>query len=118
MQPPTTIRAPPSLDSFTPLSEHQSSTPNTFFSETPVLHYHGANARALIAPEHLSVLPIFTPAQNGTKSGEEASSNGQNGTEHTNGVATSTLTGQQVFPVDIYVSSSYVLYLLHGEPLD
>ncbi|KAL5350335.1 hypothetical protein ACLOAV_003902 [Pseudogymnoascus australis] len=106
MQLPTTIHAPPSLDSFTPLTEHQSTTPSTFFSETPVLHYHGPNARALIAPEHLYALPIFTLAQNSVESNAQAAANGHDAGENTNGDATSPSAAQQVFPVDIYVSSS------------
>ncbi|KFY35685.1 hypothetical protein V494_05687 [Pseudogymnoascus sp. VKM F-4513 (FW-928)] len=100
MQLPTTIHAPPSLDSFTPLTEHQSTTPSTFFSETPVLHYHGPNARALIATEHLSALPIFTSAQSSVEANAQAAANEDHGD------ATTQPEAQQVFPVDIYVSSS------------
>ncbi|OBT40187.1 hypothetical protein VE00_08834 [Pseudogymnoascus sp. WSF 3629] len=106
MQLPTTIHAPPSLDSFTPLTEHQSTTPSTFFSETPVLHYHGPNARALIAPEHLSALPIFTSAQKSVESNAQAAANGDEGEESANGDAATPYAAQKVFPVDIYVSSS------------
>lgn len=104
MQLPTTIHTPPPLDSFTPLSEHQSATPATFFNETPVLYYHGPNARALIAPEHLSAVPMFTPAQNGAESEAQAPADGANGGQ-TNGDATSSSESQLVFPVDIYVNS-------------
>lgn len=106
MQLPTTIHAPPSLDSFTPLTEHQSTTPSTFFSETPVLHYHGPNGRALIAPEHLSALPIFTSAQKSVESNAQAAANGDKDEESANGDATTPAAAQKVFPVDIYVSSS------------
>lgn len=108
MQLPTTIHAPPSLDAFTPLTEHQSTTPSTFFSETPVLHYHGPNARALIAPEHLSALPIFISAQSSVETDAQAAANGDAGA---NGDATTQSTAQQVFPVDIYVSSLYSPFL-------
>ncbi|KAH8656572.1 regulator of volume decrease after cellular swelling-domain-containing protein [Tricladium varicosporioides] len=60
--PPTTIHNAPPLDSFTPLSEHQSHTPSSFFSAKPVLHFHGVGTRALAAGRHVSKLPIFADA--------------------------------------------------------
>jgi nucleotide-sensitive chloride channel 1A len=105
MQLPTTIHTPPSLDSFTPLTEHQSTTPASYFDLVSVLHYHGPNARALIAPEHLSALPMFTSAQNGEESEAQATAPGGKVSEKTNGDATTTSEGLLVFPVDIYVNS-------------
>lgn len=40
-----TISDAPTAESFTPLSEHQSQTPGTFFGGRPVLHYHSAEAK-------------------------------------------------------------------------
>jgi len=84
--PPTTIREPPPLDSFTSLAEHQSQTPTTFFGAKPVLHHHIPSGRALIQRDQTSTLPIFTahdgPAQ-------------VDGSDH------------RVETVDVFVSSEY-----------
>ena len=58
--PPTTIHSAPPLDSFTPLADHQSQTPEVFYGAKPVLHYHAVGARALISRDQLSKLPIFS----------------------------------------------------------
>jgi nucleotide-sensitive chloride channel 1A len=58
--PPATIHAAPPLDSFTPLADHQSQTPDVFYGAKPVLHYHTVGAHALISRAQLSKLPIFS----------------------------------------------------------
>jgi len=62
---PTTIHASPALESFTPIAEHQSQTPTTFYGSKPILHYHDAGARALVSQDHVSKFPVFArqPAQ-------------------------------------------------------
>ena len=57
--PPTTIHTPPPLDSFTPLADHQSHTPASFYGAKPVLHYHAVAARAVTSRNHVSKLPVF-----------------------------------------------------------
>jgi nucleotide-sensitive chloride channel 1A len=70
--PPTTIRTPPPLSSFTPLAEHQSATPSSFYGAKPVLHYHVKGAKALYYKSHQSSLPIFSNlAQNGVADEED-----------------------------------------------
>jgi nucleotide-sensitive chloride channel 1A len=44
----------------TPLSEHQSHTPEVFYGAKPILHHHANGARALIARDKASKLPIFS----------------------------------------------------------
>lgn len=61
--PPTTIHEAPILDSYTPLAEHQSQTPSTFYNAKPVLHYHTTDARATVSRDYLSKLPIFPTAE-------------------------------------------------------
>lgn len=65
--PPATIHAAPTLDSYTPLADHQAQTPTSFFGPKPVLHYHATSTRALAARSHRSKLPIFSavPADGG-----------------------------------------------------
>lgn len=57
--PLATIHTAPTLNSFTPLAEHQAQTPTSFYSTKPVLHYHALDTRALAAQAQLSKLPIF-----------------------------------------------------------
>jgi nucleotide-sensitive chloride channel 1A len=61
---PTIIHAAPALDTFTPLAEHQSQTPATFYNAKPVLHYHATGVRALASQDQLAKLPVFTQAVN------------------------------------------------------
>ncbi|KAG8158876.1 hypothetical protein KVR01_011319 [Diaporthe batatas] len=56
---PTTIHASPALGDFTPLSEYQSTTPETFHGGKPVLHYHATGAKAWIPKDQQSALPLF-----------------------------------------------------------
>ncbi|KAL2760407.1 hypothetical protein ACRALDRAFT_2024395 [Sodiomyces alcalophilus JCM 7366] len=56
---PTTIRAPPLLDDFTPLEEYESRTPESFFDGKPVLHHHLSSAKAWISKSYAASLPIF-----------------------------------------------------------
>jgi nucleotide-sensitive chloride channel 1A len=38
----------PKTEDFTPLSEHQSQTPVTFFGSRPVLHHHAPDAKLAV----------------------------------------------------------------------
>jgi nucleotide-sensitive chloride channel 1A len=70
--PPTTIHSAPPLDSFTPLADHQSQTPEVFYGAKPVLHYHAVGARALISRDQISKLPIFSQRPDGQVAPEAA----------------------------------------------
>ncbi|CAK7222806.1 hypothetical protein SCUCBS95973_004961 [Sporothrix curviconia] len=54
---PTTLRSPPSVDSYTLVAEHQSRTPASFYDGPPVLHYHSTGARAYVSRENRDKLP-------------------------------------------------------------
>lgn len=94
--PPTTIRTPPALDSFTSLADHQSQTPTSFFGAKPVLHFHTTAARARIPSDQISKLPIFGPADGEAQ--DEAGNNGDEAADE----------GFQMETVDVFVSSEYV----------
>ena len=79
--PPTTIHTAPSLDSFTPLADHQSQTPTTFYDAKPVLHYHAVGARALAAKDQTSKLPIFTSRPEGESASAEVEAVGSDASE-------------------------------------
>jgi nucleotide-sensitive chloride channel 1A len=56
---PTTIRSPPSTDDYTPLSEYQSQTPESFVGGKPVLHFQLAGAKVTIPKSQCGTLAIF-----------------------------------------------------------
>ena len=96
--PPTTIHAPPALDSFTSLADHQSQTPASFYGAKPVLHYHGVGVSVLIAEDHALKLPIFAVAD-----GQQASANVDSAADSSEPAANITAS------VDAFVISEYVL---------
>ncbi|KAJ0117554.1 benzoylformate decarboxylase [Diaporthe amygdali] len=66
---PTTIHASPSLADFTPLSEYQSTTPESFHGGKPVLHYHATGAKVWLPKDQQTTLPIF-PADSPVSDGD------------------------------------------------
>ncbi|TKX26810.1 hypothetical protein C1H76_0965 [Elsinoe australis] len=69
----------PSLDQFQPLEEYQSSTPATFFSGKPVLHYHNPSCTIRISASDLASNPTFSslqPAPASTASRPNGDTNG------------------------------------------
>jgi nucleotide-sensitive chloride channel 1A len=54
------IHDAPRPDSFTPLAVHQSQTPDSFFTGSPVLHYHATGARAIISNSQIELQSIFS----------------------------------------------------------
>ncbi|KAF5971367.1 LOT5 [Fusarium coicis] len=63
---PTTIRTPPKAEDYTPLAEYQSTTPESFVSGKPVLHYHLEGAKAWIPKAQCGSLALF-PADSSEK---------------------------------------------------
>lgn len=56
---PTTIHTAPTQGDFTPLSEYQSTTPQSFHDGKPVLHYHATGVKAWLPKDQQSRVPIF-----------------------------------------------------------
>jgi nucleotide-sensitive chloride channel 1A len=76
----------PSPDEFTPLAEHQSQTPSTFFGAKPVLYASFTKADVLISKQDVLNWPAWTEVVGKTESGIDAeeskaseSLNGSNG---------------------------------------
>lgn len=42
------LREPPKTSSFVPLSEHQSTTPASFYAGPPILHFHSSRCNVVI----------------------------------------------------------------------
>lgn len=56
---PTTIHAAPAVSEFLPLSEYESTTPESFHDGKPVLHYHATGAKVWLPKDQQSKLPLF-----------------------------------------------------------
>lgn len=56
---PTTIHASPSVSDYVPLSEYESTTPESFHGGKPVLHYHATSAKIWLPKDQQSKLPLF-----------------------------------------------------------
>ena len=54
-----TVRSPFALGDYTPLSEHQEQTPDSFYDGKPVLHFHATGAKAWIPKSQRGKLPFF-----------------------------------------------------------
>ncbi|KAK4247042.1 glycosyltransferase [Corynascus novoguineensis] len=54
-----TVRSPFAISDYTPLSEHQEQTPDSFYDGKPVLHYHATGAKAWIPKAQRGKLPFF-----------------------------------------------------------
>ncbi|KAI3391703.1 hypothetical protein diail_6948 [Diaporthe ilicicola] len=66
---PTIIHTSPSLGDFTPLSEYQATTPETFHGGKPVLHYHATGAKIWLPKDQKTTLSIF-PADSPVSEGD------------------------------------------------
>jgi len=54
-----TVRLPFAVNDYTPLSEHQQQTPDSFYDGKPVLYYHATGAKAWIPKSQRGKLPFF-----------------------------------------------------------
>ncbi|KAL2168739.1 hypothetical protein VTG60DRAFT_6910 [Thermothelomyces hinnuleus] len=54
-----TVRSPFAVSDYTPLSEHQEQTPDSFYDGKPVLYYHATGAKAWIPKAQRGKLPFF-----------------------------------------------------------
>lgn len=89
----------PELADFTPLQEHQESTPGVFFGGKPVLHLRAPNA-TLVQPKHIGADATWPAFQSG------ATTNGQGAT---NGDASEADETVAIGGVDVFVTSEYAL---------
>lgn len=96
----------PSTGSFVPLAEHQSTTPASFHSGPPVLHYYSDRCKVIVLEDELQYAPAL--ANFVAKASQPAHSNepAENVEEGTNGTH---LTQKTIEDVDVWVTSEYVL---------
>lgn len=87
----------PRASSFIPLVEHQSTTPASFHSGPPVLHYYSDKCRVLVLEEELQDAPILQRLVSQAASAETPR-------------LASDLQGQKaITEVDVWVTSKYAL---------
>jgi len=94
----------PTPSSFTPLSLHQSQTPSSFYSSTPVLYHHSPGAKLIILEyEDLSSSPLV-------KLADPTSTNPAPPTATTNGDGPHDDIPPEIVVegVDVWVTSEYV----------
>lgn len=116
------LHTPPVASSFTPLAEHQSRTPESFYDGPPVLHYHSDRCKVVVLESDLTAVPALN-ALRGTGAG---ATNGDAGDASVNGsaaaAATTAAAAEQeaegettqekeivIDDVDVWVTSEYVL---------
>lgn len=68
---PILVEQPYAADDFTPLREHSTQTPTTFFPLTPVLHLQCQRAKLRLPKQVYSSQPVFSALQS-QDSGEDA----------------------------------------------
>ncbi|KAH8701793.1 regulator of volume decrease after cellular swelling-domain-containing protein [Talaromyces proteolyticus] len=71
------LQTPPQANSFTPLAEHQSRTPQSFYDGAPVLHYHSTRCKVVILESELTRSPALR-----TLRGTASETNGASGAAH------------------------------------
>ncbi|KAF2095845.1 hypothetical protein NA57DRAFT_78622 [Rhizodiscina lignyota] len=102
------ITSAPSLDDFTPLDDHQSQTPSTFFGGKPVLHLCCPNSRVILqdanSVESLgSLLGAAESSAQATGTADGANVNGANANgEHAH-------LPQALLGIDVYVCSDAII---------
>ncbi|KAI9853780.1 MAG: hypothetical protein M1824_000890 [Vezdaea acicularis] len=105
------IHKAPDAESFTPLSQHQSQTPESFFDGKPVLHYHTAGAVAVIPEDQTNLLPVF---HHGASAGDlapvPATSPAVNGQTETDNDGNSTPREIEVGSIEIWVTSERLIF--------
>lgn len=100
------LREAPATGSIVPLAEHQSTTPASFHSGPPVLHYYSDRCKVIILEEELQNAPALSSFV--VKASAPAHSNELQQPEETNGNHAAQKTLEDI---DIWVTSEYAFPL-------
>lgn len=114
-----TLRAPPATTSFTPLAEHQSRTPASFYSGPPVLHYHSERCKVVILERDLAAAPSLNALRgqvvsNGDVAAAAAAVNGSSASLAGHAATAAAAAGGEedkevvIDGVNVWVTSEYV----------
>ncbi|KAF2090886.1 hypothetical protein K490DRAFT_11615, partial [Saccharata proteae CBS 121410] len=93
-----TLTTAPDSASFTPLAEHQSQTPGSFFGGKPVLHLHSPNATLVVSQAALQDQTVF-PDLRATTSTSGTATNGDSESD----------TQLEIPGIDVWVTSSRLM---------
>jgi len=93
------LRDPPKASTFVPLVEHQSTTPASFHSGPPVLHYYSDRSKLIVLEHEIDSAPAFAPIL-----AAAAAHQHENGTQ-TNGEQSQQNKQKVVEDVDVWVAS-------------
>jgi chloride channel, nucleotide-sensitive, 1A len=103
------IHEAPAVNSFVPLVEHESTTPASFYSGPPVLHYHSQNCKVLILEDDITKSATIQRFAQDVQSLSTEITGGSNG-ESTNNPPSSqdTPTRRVLNDIDVWVTSELV----------
>ena len=106
------IRTPPLHGSFTPLSAHQSQTPESFFSGPPVLHHHSPYTTLSLHKGDLDSAPILSGLVAGAhrSSSANGTSRAINGHSHEGEAEEEEDEEIEIAGVDVWVTSEYTAF--------
>lgn len=93
------LREAPKPSSFVPLIEHQSTTPASFYSGLPVLHYYSDRSKLIVLEHEIDSAPAFAPILSAASNHQH-----ENGSQ-TNGEQSDQTKQKVVDDVDIWVTS-------------
>lgn len=96
------LREAPDTGSFIPLSEHQSTTPVSFHSGPPVLHYYSDRCKVIVLENELQNVSALLELT--AKVPQSDHSNEQENREETNGNHAAEKTLEEI---DVWVTSEY-----------
>lgn len=95
------LKTAPSTGSFVPLAEHQSTTPASFHSGPPVLHYYSDRCKVIVLDnelQHAPALASLVAKASVPSHSNEPADEGTNGTQ---------LVQKTIEEVDVWVTSEY-----------
>jgi chloride channel, nucleotide-sensitive, 1A len=97
------IREPPPASTFVPLADHQSTTPASFYTGPPVLHYHSGRSKVVILERDPAASALLAPLlQHATNEDADTGTNG-----HADGDGGDTANARKVLEdVDVWVAST------------
>lgn len=90
----------PEVTSFVPLIEHQSTTPASFYSGPPVLHYYSQRCKVIVLESDITKSPAV---QRLTQGGEKTNPNGNN--SNGDSIEEETSAQRVVSDIDVWVTS-------------
>jgi len=99
------LHEPPKASSFTPLAEHQSTTPASFYSGPPVLHYYSDRSKLIVLEHEVESISAFTPLLQHATSASQPHSNAETNGHDADSQPQAPSTQKVLDDVDVWVTS-------------